>query len=134
MKKFLLLLIIIFSVVSCGEECYNAPQPVVFQIVDADNKNLLTNGTLTPYAVKDENQKAVTLTPTEDGKLLLENVGAFNGTRNYTFSSAVRNFEFAIEAKEFNSGCTGFQIKKITFTGINIDVKDENGTYRIIFK
>ncbi|KQR90835.1 hypothetical protein ASG01_14820 [Chryseobacterium sp. Leaf180] len=134
MKKFLLLLIIIFSAISCGEECYNAPQPVVFQIVDADNKNLLTNGTLMPYAVKDENQKAVTLTPTEDGKLLLENVGAFNGTRNYTFSSAVRNFEFAIEAKEFNSGCTGFQIKKITFTGINIDVKDENGTYRIIFK
>lgn len=134
MKNVFLLLFCIFTLISCGEECYNAPQPVVFQFVDVDNKNLLTNGTLAPYSAKDENQKPVTLTPTEDGKLLLENVGAFNGTRNYTFTSAVRNFEFAIEAKEFNSGCTGYQIKKITFTGINIDVKDENGTYKIIIK
>lgn len=121
-----------FMLTACGEECYNAPQPIVFEFVDANGDNLITNGALHPFSIQDENQVGVQVTKTEDDRIVLENVGAYNGTRNYTFYSPVRTFSFSIESSEFKGGCDGFQINKLTFTGIAIDVKDENGYYKII--
>jgi hypothetical protein len=66
--------------------------------------------------------------------VILENVGAYNGTKNYTFTSNIKNFTFTIQSSEFKGGCDGFQINKLIFTGIGIDVKDENGYYKIIFQ
>lgn len=134
MKKILLFLLFLFVLTACGEECYNAPQPVVFEFVDANDNNLISNGTIDPFSIKDENQVGIQLTKTDDGKVILENVGAFNGTKNYIFSSPIKTFDFSIESSEFKGGCNGYQIKKLTFTGIGIDVKDENGEYKIIFK
>lgn len=133
MKKILLLFTLIFLMISCGDDCYNPPQPILFEITDGNKNNLLTNGTLAPYSVTDEDMKMVPLTTTDDGKLLLENVGAFEGSRKFQFKSSVRNFDFTVESKKFDTGCTGFQIKKLTFTGIAIDIEDQNGFYRIIF-
>lgn len=134
MKKLFFLLIITFLFTACGEDCYNAPQPIAFKFVNANDENLITNGTLTNYSVKEENQKAIQLTKTDENLLILENVGAYNGTKNYTFTSNVRNFTFTIQSSEFKGGCDGYQINKLTFTGVGIDVKDENGYYKIIFQ
>lgn len=134
MKKIVFFLLLTFVLTACGDECYNAPQPIVFEFVNADNENLITNGTLNPFSVSDENQVGIQLTKTDDGKVILENVGAYNGTKNYTFYSSVKTFDFSIQSSEYKGGCDGYQINKLTFTGIGIDVTDEKGYYKIILK
>ncbi|GAA4161833.1 hypothetical protein GCM10022217_28160 [Chryseobacterium ginsenosidimutans] len=134
MKKIFIFLVIAFLFTACGEDCYNAPQPIAFKFVDSNDENLITNGTLTTYSVKEENQTGIQLTKTNDDMVILENVGAYNGTKNYTFSSNIKNFNFSIQSSEFKGGCDGYQINKLTFTGVGIDVKEENGSYKIIFQ
>ncbi|CAD7798385.1 hypothetical protein CHRY9390_00328 [Chryseobacterium aquaeductus] len=134
MKKMLLFLLLTFVLTACGDECYNAPQPVIFTFVDANDNNLISNGTLEPFSIQDENKVGVQLTKTDDGSVILEDVGAYNGTKNYTFYSALKVFDFSIQSSEFKGGCDGYQINKLTFKGIGIDVKDENGYYKIILK
>lgn len=123
-----------FVFTACGDDCYNAPQPIVFEFVNADNENLITNGTLSNFSVSEENQTGIQLTKTSDDKVILENVGAYNGTKNYTFYSNVKNFNFSIQSSEFKGGCDGYQINKLTFKGVGIDVTDEKGYYKIIFE
>ncbi|WP_435525084.1 hypothetical protein [Chryseobacterium indoltheticum] len=131
MKNIFLFLLMAFVFTSCGEECYNAPQPIVFEFVNSNDENLIANGTLTLYNIQDENNTSIQLTKTDDNKVVLENVGAYNGTKNYTFYSNVKVFGFSIESSEFKGGCDGYQINKLTFTGIAIDVTDEKGYYKI---
>ncbi|MDH6253269.1 hypothetical protein M2347_002996 [Chryseobacterium sp. H1D6B] len=134
MKKIFIFLIMAFVFTACGDDCYNAPQPIVFEFVNADNENLITNGTLSNFSVSEENQTGIQLTKTSDDKVILENVGAYNGTKNYTFYSNVKNFNFSIQSSEFKGGCDGYQINKLTFKGVGIDVTDEKGYYKIIFE
>ncbi len=134
MKKIFIFFIIACIFTACGDDCYNAPQPVVFKFVDTDDENLITNGTLNSYLVKDENQVAVQLTKTSDDMLILENVGAYNGTIHYTFTSNIKAFDFSIQSSEFKGGCDGYQINKLTFTGVGFDVTDEDGYYKIILE
>lgn len=134
MKKIFTFLVIALLFTACGEDCYNAPQPIVFEFVNANDENLITNGSLSSYSIVEENQSGVQLTKTDDDKIILENVGAYNGTKNYKFSSPIKNFDFSIQSSEFKGGCDGYQINKLTFTGVKIDVTDENGYYKIIFQ
>lgn len=134
MKKIFIFLVIAFVFIGCGDDCYNPPQPVVFKFVNTNDENLITNGTLTSFSVKDENNVGIQLTKTSDDMLIVEGVGAYDGTKNYTFQSNVKAFNFSVQSSEFNSGCEGYQINKLTFTGIAIDVIDEKGYYKIVFK
>ncbi|WP_449398690.1 hypothetical protein [Chryseobacterium wanjuense] len=134
MKKIFIFLLPILLFTACGDDCYNAPQPIVFQFVDSNDENLIANGSLTAYSVQDENHVGVQLTKTEDNMVILENVGAYNGTKKYTFYSNLKVFDFTIQSSEFKGGCDGFQINKLTFTGVGIDVTDEKGYYKIIFE
>ncbi len=133
MKKTFLFLIITLLFISCEKDCYNAPQPIVFEFVNSNDENLIANGTLTTYSVK-ENQTNIQLTKTSDNMVILENVGAYNGTKKYTFYSNLKVFDFTIQSSEFKGGCDGFQINKLTFTGVGINVTDEKGYYKIIFE
>lgn len=123
-----------FIFTACGDDCYNAPQPIVFEFVNSNDENLIANGTLTTYAIQDENHVGIQLTKTSDNRVILENVGAYNGTKNYSFYSNVNVFDFSIQSSEFKGGCDGYQINKLTFTGINIDVTDEKGYYKIVLE
>jgi len=123
-----------FVLTACGNDCYNAPLPIIFEFVDVDNVNLITNGTLKSFSIIDENKVVIQLTKTNDDKIILENVGAYNGTKNYTFSSPIKVFNFSIQSSEFKGGCDGYQINKLTFTGVGIDVIDEKGSYKIVLK
>lgn len=134
MKKIFVFLAIAFLFTACGETCYNAPLPIIFKFVDVNDENLITNGTITAYSIQDENNVAIQLTKTSDDMVILENVGAYNGIKNYKFYSNVKIFDFAIHSSEFNGGCDGYQINKLTFTGVGIDVTDENGYYKIILE
>ncbi|MCW3162829.1 hypothetical protein [Chryseobacterium oryctis] len=134
MKKLLLFLLLVFTLINCGEGCYNAPQTIAFKFVNSNDENLITNGALITYSVVDENQVQVQLTKTSDDMIILENVGAYNGTKNYKFYSNVKNIDFSIQSSEFKGGCDGYQINKLTFTGINIDVTDEKGYYKIVLE
>ncbi|MDG4653438.1 hypothetical protein [Chryseobacterium arthrosphaerae] len=134
MKKIFTFLLILLLFISCQKDCYNAPQPIVFEFTNSNNENLITNGTLTSYSVQDENNVNVELTKTSENRVILENVGAYNGTKKYKFYSNIKNLDFSIQSSEFNGGCDGFQINKLTFTGIGIDVKDEKGYYRIVLQ
>ena len=134
MKKIFTFLLILLLFISCEKDCYNAPQPIVFEFTNSNNENLITNGTLTSYSVQDENNVNVELTKTSENRVILENVGAYNGTKKYKFYSNIKNLDFSIQSSEFNGGCDGFHINKLTFTGIGIDVKDEKGYYRIVLQ
>lgn len=134
MKKIFIFLLIASLFTACGEDCYNAPQPIVFEFVNSNDENLITNGSLSSYSIVEENQTGVQLTKTSDDKIILENVGAYNGIKNYKFNSNLKNFDFSIQSSEFKGGCDGYQINKLTFTGVNIDVTDEKGYYKIVFK
>lgn len=123
-----------FVFTACGDDCYNAPQTIAFEFVNADGENLVTNGTLAPFSISDENQIGVQLTKTSDDRIILENVGAYNGTKNYTFYSNLKVFDFSIQSSEFKGGCDGYQINKLTFKGVGIDVTDEKGYYKIVLE
>ncbi|SHF56842.1 hypothetical protein [Chryseobacterium sp. OV279] len=134
MKNIFIFFLMAFIVTACGEDCYNAPQTIAFKFVNADDVNLITNGSLTVYSIKDENQVEIQLTKTSEDMIILENVGAYNGTKNYSFTSNVKAFNFSIQSSEFKGGCDGYQVNKLTFTGINIDVTDEKGYYKIVLQ
>ena len=133
MKKILFFLMT-FVLTACGNDCYNAPLPIIFEFVDVNNVNLITNGTLNNFSIKDENQVVIQASKTDDDKIILENVGEYNGTKKYTFYSSVKTFNFSIQSSEFKGGCDGFQINKLTFTGVGFDVKEEKGYYKIILQ
>ncbi|MDR4954747.1 hypothetical protein REB14_21410 [Chryseobacterium sp. ES2] len=134
MKKIFTFLLIVFLFISCEKDCYNAPLPVLFKFVDSNDENLIANGTLTTYSVQDEDNNSVQLSKTSDNMIIVENVGAYNGTKKYKFFSNIKDLDFSIQSSEFNGGCDGYQINKITFTGIDIDVTAEKGYYKIILE
>lgn len=134
MKKILYFLVLTFVFIGCGEECYNAPLPVVFEFVNSNNENLIANGTLTNFTIQEENQGNISVSITDENKVVLNDVGLYNGTKNYIFNSPIKTFKFSIESSEFKGGCDGFQINKLTFTGYAIDVTDQNGYYKIEFQ
>jgi hypothetical protein len=134
MKKIFIFLLPILFLTACGDDCYNAPQPIVFEFVNSNGENVLADGTLTTYSIQDENHNAIQLTKTSDNMVILENVGAYNGTKNYTFYSNLKVFDFSIQSSEFKGGCDGFQINKLTFTGVNMQVSDEKGYYKIVLE
>ena len=133
MKKIILFFALLSTLIACGETCYNAPQPIVFEFVNSNDDNLITTGILTDIIIKESNNQPIKITKTESDKIVLENVGSYHGTKEYTFTSNIKFFNFSIESSEFNAGCEGYQINKLTFTGTAFDVVEENGYYKIIF-
>ncbi|PRB82453.1 hypothetical protein CQ022_17310 [Chryseobacterium culicis] len=134
MKKIFTFLLIAFFFISCEKDCYNAPLPILFKFVDSNDENLIANGTLITYSVQDEDNNSVQLSKTSDNMIIVENVGAYNGTKKYKFFSNIKDLDFSIQSSEFNGGCDGYQINKLTFTGIDIDVTAEKGYYKIVLE
>ncbi len=134
MKKIFTFLLIALLFISCEKDCYNAPLPILFKFVDSNDENLIANETLTTYSVQDEDNNSVQLSKTSDNMIIVENVGAYNGTKKYKFFSNIKDLDFSIQSSEFNGGCDGYQINKITFTGIDIDVTAEKGYYKIVLE
>ncbi len=139
MKKFIfvLLLLSLFIFNSCKDDCYTAPEIVSLKIQNANNVNLVEDGTLSSNFTIQEvvgggNFIGINHTVTSDFKLNLDkNVGRFNGTKKYQFISTVKTFEFTVKSSNSNDGCDGFKIDDIQFQ--NVSASKENGFYKIIF-
>ncbi|MDR2235151.1 MAG: hypothetical protein LBE92_03425 [Chryseobacterium sp.] len=136
MRTLLLLFSVVLFLCSCEKDCYNPPQPIIFEFVDESGNNLIENGELTNMTVQEDmgngNFTGVELTKTNDHKVILEKVGAFDGERPYKFFSNINVFDFSIKSSRFTAGCEGYQIKSIVFK--NIQVTDEKVYYKIILK
>ncbi|WP_265429693.1 hypothetical protein [Chryseobacterium sp. YIM B08800] len=133
-KKILLLLCFSLILVSCKKDCYTAPEKVVFEFVNSTGENLIQNGSLTTYNIMrktgQDSYTSVELTQTDDHKVILKNVGLFNGTQEYRFTAAPNIFFFSIKSSGVTTDCDGFQIDKIDFE--NVVATKENGYYRIV--
>jgi hypothetical protein len=95
--------------ISCEKDCYNAPQPIVFEFTNSNNENLITNGSLTTYSVQDENNANVQLTKTSDDKVIVENVGAYNGTKIINFILILKTLIFPSNHQNLKEVVTVFK-------------------------
>jgi len=134
LKKLLLVLCFSLILISCKKDCYTAPEKVVFGFVNSAGENLIQNGSLTTYSIMrktgQDSYTSVELTQTDDHKVILKNVGSFNGTQEYRFTAAPNIFFFSIKSSDVTTDCDGFQIDKIDFE--DVIATKENGYYRIV--
>ncbi|KUJ52275.1 hypothetical protein [Chryseobacterium sp. JAH] len=133
-KKILTLFSIISLLISCKEECYTNPEPVVFEFINSQGENLIQNGSLPTFAIQEEPVNGIStgveLTKTADFKIKLEGVGSFSGTKKYRFFSTIKLFNFSIRSSAVTTECEGFKIDQIEFDSIS-STKEIN-YYKII--
>ncbi|AZB29556.1 hypothetical protein EB354_09985 [Chryseobacterium balustinum] len=102
--------------------------------MNSAGENLIQNGSLTTYSIMrktgQDSYTSVELTQTDDHKVILKNVGSFNGTQEYRFTAAPNIFFFSIKSSDVTTDCDGFQIDKIDFE--DVIATKENGYYRIV--
>lgn len=124
---------------SCKEDCYQAPAPTVFEFVSASGENLIQNGTLNSSAIVVQqdngngNMAGINIEIRDDRKVVLKNVGLYNGTRTYHVyltTEPVKTFDFKISSSPRTDGCDGFTINNLIVE--NITWSGENGYYKIV--
>ena len=123
---------------SCKDDCYKAPDPVVFEFVNSAGENLIQNGNLTSseIVVQQDNGNGnfagIEVEIRADKKVLLKNTGLFEGTKNYNVyltTDPVKIFNFKIEASKLTGDCEGFKINNLIVE--DISSTKENGYYKI---
>lgn len=70
---------------------------------------------------------------TEDNKALLENVGWYDGTRNYSvylILDSVKSFNFSVRSSKIKDNCSGYKIDEVLIENTLSAKKD--GYYRIV--
>lgn len=124
---------------NCKDDCYTPPEPTVFEFVNSSGENLIQNGTLTSskIVVQQDNGNGnfagIEVEVRGDKKVLLKNVGLFEGTKNYNVyltTNPVKTFNFRISSAQRTGDCEGYQIDGLTVE--NISSTSENGYYKII--
>lgn len=124
---------------NCKEDCYKAPEPTVFEFVNASGENLIQNGTLSSSGIVVQqdngngNMAGINIEIRDDRKVVLKNVGLYDGTRTYHVyltTEPVKTFDFKISSGQRTDGCDGFSINNLTVE--NIAWSGENGYYKIV--
>lgn len=127
---------------SCrNEDCFTPPEPVLFEFVNSADENLLQNGIIdiSKIVVQENagnsNFTKVNLTETAEKKVRLNNVGWFDGTKNYSviliLPNEIKQFDFAVNSTKINADCATYSTNEINFTNINT-TKINNYSYKII--
>ncbi|WP_128414278.1 hypothetical protein [Chryseobacterium sp. Leaf394] len=123
---------------SCKDDCYTAPDPTVFEFVNSSGENLIQSGTLTgsKIVVQQDNGNGnfagIEVEVRDDNRVLLKNVGIYEGTKNYNVyltTEPVRTFNFRVSASKLTGDCDGFKIDHLNVE--NISSTKENGYYKI---
>jgi len=143
MKKILIIfttILLSLSLLSCEEEsCFTPPEPTVFEFVNDDGHNLIASGLLTKGEIVIQqdlgngNSLRINVQITEDNKALLENVGWYDGTRNYTvylILDSVKSFNFSVRSLKIKDNCSGYTIDEVLIENTLSAKKD--GYYRIV--
>lgn len=138
-RPYLLLLAGALAVQNCKEDCYQAPEPVVFEFVNASGENLIQNGTLTKTKIivqqdnGNGNSAGIDVEIRDNQKAVLKNAGLFDGTRNYQVylnTDPIRTFNFKVSSGQLTGDCTGYKINNLTIE--NITWSSGQGYYRIV--
>jgi len=143
MKKILIIfttILLSLSFLSCEEEsCFTPPEPPVFEFVNANGDNLIASGLLTKGEIVIQqdlgngNSLRINVQITEDNKALLENVGWYDGTRNYSvylILDSVKSFNFSVRSSKIKDNCSGYKIDEVLIENTLSAKKD--GYYRIV--
>ena len=141
-KIILIYLLIITSIItfSCNEDdCFTPPENVVFEFVNALGENLIENGTLNKSNIiiqqneGNGNLTGINTKIREDNRVSLENVGWFEGTKDYDVyltTNPVKTFNFKVISSKITGKCSGYKIENLQIQNINSTT--ENGYYKII--
>jgi len=142
MKKTLIIfttILLSLCLLSCEEEnCFTPPEPTVFEFVNDDGHNLIASGLLTKGEIVIQqhlgngNSLGINVQITEDNKALLENVGWYDGTRNYTvylILDSLKSFNFSVRSSKIKNNCSGYTIDDVTIEN-RVSTKGD-GYYRI---
>lgn len=126
--SLLLILFSLFVINSCSSDdermtCFTPPEPIVFAFLDNAGNNLIENGTLSVSQIKvreivDENTQYPINFNQIQNKIVLQEIGFSAGTKHYTLSSPLVDFEFAVTSSEITGSCSGYRIDEVNFNGV----------------
>ena len=82
------------------------------------------------------NSNGVQLKKTDDNKIILQEIGFFEGNKDYTvflaFPNEVKKFNFSVQSSKRTGNCAGYKIDAIDF--IDIVSGKDNGFYKIFLQ
>lgn len=132
-KFGLLGFLLTFILVACNSDdemiyCFTSPQPVTLELVDEAGGNLIENGTLTFGNLKvkevlgEDQYKNIPIQLLENNRVMVQEVGWFDGIKTYIFESPIQHFSFSVQSHEIvDSHCGGFIVDAVNFDGVMVD-------------
>lgn len=140
MKIILICIALTFVSPACRHDCLVLPEPTVFELVNTNGENVITNGTL-PFSDilinrvdGNDTLTGMQYNLTNDNKVAVKELGWYNGTKNYKFWTPDTTFYFSVQSSKFNSPkCDNtYRIDNVKFT--NITGSKETDFYKITIK
>lgn len=129
-RIYLILACICLLVTACEKkDCFTPPEPVVFEFVDAEGKNLITSGQLHKdnfdfrQELGNHENKLVEYIIGEDDRVTLYEVGWSEGVVQYKFLSIIHSFPFIVKARN-NGDCGGTTIEQVTLGDVEYEQKE----------
>ncbi|MBE8712428.1 hypothetical protein [Sphingobacterium hungaricum] len=130
MKAYIVSGLIWLLLVSCGkEDCFTAPEPVVFEFVDGAGNNLITTGALNPQnfdfrkVTGEFEDVKIDYSLGDDDRITINSFTDDPGVTNYRFYSIIQSFSFSVKAEE-NASCEGNNIVDVLL--IHDDYTEQN--------
>lgn len=139
-KRSLLFITLIFFIFSCKRsDCFTTPKQAVFELVNTNGENVIETGTLqfSDIVISEDAGNGTFIGMhdklTEDNKIVIEELGWYNGTKNYRFFTPDTTFTFSVKSSKIDSaGCNSFRMNEVNF--INMTGNKENDFYKIVIK
>lgn len=139
MKKIFLILTLTFIIFSCrGADCFTPPETTVFEFVNANNENIIKNGTIdVSKIIIQENVGngdliGMQVKKSEDYKIIVEKIGWNDGLKNYNATiilpTEAKQFTFSVKSSKLTE-CGGYKIENVEFN--NNNATKEAGYYKI---
>ena len=140
MKIILSFIVLTFVSLSCRHDCLILPEPTVFEFVNTNGENVITNGTLLFSdiiiweKVGNDTLRGLQYNLTDGNKVAIKELGWYNETKNYKLWTPDTAFYFSVQSSKISSsGCNNsYRIDDIKFT--NITGNKETDFYKIIIK
>lgn len=138
-QRSLLFLTLIFVAFSCKKsECFTPPKQTAFELVNANGENLIANGTISisDFVIHQDAGNGTLIGinyKVGDDKIVIEELGWFNGSKNYKFFSPMKTFSFSVASSKIDSsGYNSYRIDEVRF--IDVSGSKENDFYKIIIE